>query len=67
MYYNGVTNSIFIMLKVKVFTRSIESCMEDKPDKPLMKMFHKDKTLHITEGFTKTDLQKNYFYDLRCN
>lgn len=54
------------MLKVKVFTRSIESCMQDTPDKPLMKKFYKDKTLHITEGFTKTDLQKNYFYDLRC-
>jgi hypothetical protein len=52
--------------RVRVFTRSVESCKEDKPYKPLMQKFYKDKTLHITEGFTKTYLQKNYFYDLRC-
>lgn len=70
---NGVTNSVFIMLKtrIRVFTKSIELVNTENNDSVLIssEKFDLTKKWILSDGSrtTITDTQINYFYDLTCN
>ncbi len=53
--------------RVKVFTRSEVLCSTIKRDRELMKTWWEDKSipLHIGSAFSRTEHQKNYFYNYR--
>jgi len=51
--------------RVKVFTRSQESCREKKPDKPHVRKWFNDGSIPNSFGYSVTDNQRNYFYEYR--
>jgi hypothetical protein len=51
--------------RVRVFTRSQESCKVNKPDKALMKKWYLDTSVPNFLDLQCTKEQRNFFYDCR--
>ncbi len=52
-------------VRVRVFTRSQDSCKVHKPDNALMKKWYSDKSVPGFSDLQITEVQRNFFYNLR--